>query len=420
MKTTLQIAHANIPYPEKGDDAHLVRLINGTDSAWLLAVADGLTLNAGKAAALWVINWLDKVEEVENPRKIYQALRRTLAEERGVHNESETTLTCGILREVYVGDETFLRFDYFAIGDSPIWKVVESKKSSRYPFQRVIIHGPPYPAETAQVYATVRLHRGDVDGMVTFGSVEIGPDEVLVVCTDGIPEREVFIRDIGKSEDTDGAPTSLCHWLFQRSPYLSEDLRAVLANYNRRGVLYDDTTIIVARLGRATTTDDNAHSSWPAEVHASAITSQLDVSADRSCDSSSGGPPADPVHSGGVTEPRERMAADEHTVAEPAADWSIEVSTAPEGQTEPADNPNEDTMYANEVVAAPAPEEMAPSASPACDTDMDVMSEAKTEEIASEGTTPESYCETATGDASVEETEKSIGATSPRPTAPKD
>lgn len=101
--------------------------------------------------------------------------------------------TCGILRQLSDEGETFLRFEYFAIGDSPIWKVILG--DSKYLFQRVLVHGPLYPAETARVYSTLRLHKKDIIGSIAFGVTEVALGEVLVVCTDGIPEREVFIRD---------------------------------------------------------------------------------------------------------------------------------------------------------------------------------------------------------------------------------
>ena len=188
----MEIARAQIQQDGKGEDAYLVRRLDGNGMVQILAVADGLSLSGGKAAANWVINCIKRLTEVETPRSIYKALRRELGRSRQVE-ESETTLTCGILRQVSDGDDNFLRFEYFAIGDSPIWKVVLG--DSKYPFQRILVHGPPYPAETARVYSTLRLHKKDITGSVAFGVTEVALGEVLVVCTDGIPEREVFIRD---------------------------------------------------------------------------------------------------------------------------------------------------------------------------------------------------------------------------------
>jgi hypothetical protein len=240
----MEIAGAQIQRPEKGEDAYLVRPLNDNGSAILLAVADGLSLNDGKAAAQWVIEHLRQTTATDNPRAILGELRSKLAGARQA-DQSETTLTCGIVRQMDGETAQYLRFDYFAIGDSPVWKVIEGDSGSRYPFQRLSVHGPPYPAETARVYATVRLHLGDIRGTVTFGAVEIAAGEVLVVCTDGIPEREVFIRDLNASgEDAPG----LCKWLFQQLPYDNGSLAELLSSYERRGVLFDDATIISIRL----------------------------------------------------------------------------------------------------------------------------------------------------------------------------
>src|SRR5258706_11770924 len=179
----MEIAHAQIQRPEKGEDDYLIRPIHSAGSDLLLAVADGLSLNGGKAAATWAIEYLRGITDIESPRHIFEAIKRELAQPRDQVEQSETTLTCGILRQLGTEQDGFLRFEFFAIGDSPIWKVVVG--DSRYPFQRVLIHGSPYPAEPARVYSTVRLHAGEVRGVVTFGAVEVASGEVLVVCTDG-------------------------------------------------------------------------------------------------------------------------------------------------------------------------------------------------------------------------------------------
>jgi len=258
MRIAMEIARAQIQQDGKGEDAYLVRRLDGNGMVQILAVADGLSLSGGKAAANWVINCIKRLTEVESPRSIYKALRRELGRSRQVE-ESETTLTCGILRQVSDGDDNFLRFEYFAIGDSPIWKVVLG--DSKYPFQRILVHGPPYPAETARVYSTLRLHKKDITGSVAFGVTEVALGEVLVVCTDGIPEREVFIRDfiarVDESSDKDG----LCHWLFRQKRYSNHKLKRVLESYDTQGILFDDATIIAARLEPASI--NNAEATVP-------------------------------------------------------------------------------------------------------------------------------------------------------------
>jgi|GEM_PF-6168388 len=241
----MEIARAQIQQEGKGEDAYLVRRLDEKGMVKLLAVADGLSLSGGKAAAHWVINCLRRLTEVDSPRSIYKALKRELGRSRQVE-QSETTLTCGILRQVIYGDDNFLRFEYFAIGDSPIWKVILG--DSKYPFQRIMVHGPPYPAETARVYSTLRLDKKDITGSIAFGVTELALGEVLAVCTDGIPEREVFVRDFVSRVDEDSGKAGLCHWLFQQRKYSDRKLKRVLESYDKQGVLFDDATIITARL----------------------------------------------------------------------------------------------------------------------------------------------------------------------------
>lgn len=263
----MEIASAQLQRPDKGDDAYIVRSLDNIGSAKLIAVADGLSLNDGKAAANWVINHLTRITDADSPRTILEGIRRELSQSQ-YPLQSETTLTCGILQKIDTAHHTFLRFEYFAIGDSPIWKVVTG--DSRYPFQRFLVHGTPYPAETARVYSTVRLHEGDIKGRITFGAIEIEHNEVLVVCTDGIPEREIFVKDISNAESSDSI--SLCRWLFQVSPYDNDKLAEVLLNYDKRGVLFDDATIVTARLLPLSVNDANTHQANSVNVESKPIT----------------------------------------------------------------------------------------------------------------------------------------------------
>jgi hypothetical protein len=123
------------------------------------------------------------------------------------------------------------------------------ESDSKYPFQRVLVHGPLYPTETARVYSTLRLHKKDIIGSIAFGTTEVALGEVLVVCTDGIPEREVFIRDFVPPDERNSRKDGLCQWLFQKRKYNKKKLKQVLAHYDELGVLFDDATIIAARLG---------------------------------------------------------------------------------------------------------------------------------------------------------------------------
>ncbi len=245
----IEIAEANLPYPSKDEDACLVRSVDGAEMVKLLAVADGLSMSGGRLAAQTIIRILNQVDSLDSARSIFEQMSLLLSNERDDYPESETTITCGLLKCVHTQGDAYLRFDFFAIGDSPIWKVVRAPKGSRFPFQRYLVHGTPYPSETAKVYSTVRLPQRDVNGPVTFGTIEISSNEVLVICTDGIPERDVFFRDHNNRSDlTSNKATGLCNWMFQDERYNDEGIEAVLNDYCRRDLLYDDATIIVARV----------------------------------------------------------------------------------------------------------------------------------------------------------------------------
>lgn len=245
----LQLAVATLAHQGKGDDAKVNRELGGR---WLLAVADGLTHHSGGIAAREVIELLEKLEALPNDaRALFEDLRAALPR-AGTSPESRTTLTCGILSVEDRGGAPALVFDFFAIGDSPVWRVVRGPDGDRYPFQRYTLHGAPYPSETSKVYGTVRPHHPEpLQGTVSFGRAEVPAGDVLVICTDGIPERDVFVRDHAGPVERGGAAEYLCDWFFGARPYADMSLKKVLDGYARRNVLYDDATLIAARLAVA-------------------------------------------------------------------------------------------------------------------------------------------------------------------------
>lgn len=238
----IDIACTQIDYPEKGEDTYVVRKVG---NSYLLAVADGLSMDNGRAAARWAKEYLDGISHIQSARCIFDALKVALSNDPNEYERSETTLTCGILTESESSGGLTLRFDFFAIGDSPIWKVV-STCDSKYPYQRYLIHGEPYPAETSKVYSTLRLKEREIKGVVSFGSVDLSVGEVLVVCSDGIPEREVMVRDLSATVQSN--QPKLCEWLFDSASYEDASLQNVLNGYRGRELLFDDATLIVARL----------------------------------------------------------------------------------------------------------------------------------------------------------------------------
>jgi len=240
----INIASAMIEFPDKGEDRILVRKLAG---AYLLAVADGLTGDNGRAAAEWAKQFLEVTNNTESARDVFEALKSSLANESRTFEDSRTTLSCGILSETEKFGIKSLQFDFFAIGDSPIWRLVRNRNGKHH-YQRYLIHGGPYPAETSKVYSTLRLKEKDISGNVAFGSAEFGEGEVLVVCSDGIPERQVMVRDFDNTSET--YLPKLCQQLFDPSRYHDAMLQTVLAGYEKSELLYDDTSIIVARLDK--------------------------------------------------------------------------------------------------------------------------------------------------------------------------
>jgi len=232
---TIEVACSQVPYLNKDEDAFVLRQVG---EHFILAVADGLSMRNGRAAAKWVAEHIETTTATDCIYALYDKLVACLQDVAPGQTESETTLSCGILR---VGSRArTLVFEYFAIGDSPIWKVVQSG-DGRYPYQRYLVCGSPYPAENAKLYSTISLQDRSITGAVNFGSVTLLEEEVLVVCSDGLPEREVLVRDLAREN-------SLCRWLFGQSPYTNQSMQEVLSDYGTRDIFVDDTTVIAARL----------------------------------------------------------------------------------------------------------------------------------------------------------------------------
>jgi hypothetical protein len=231
---------------EKGEDAVLVR---SEGDSHLLAVADGVSMSDGRVAANTVIDILRNAPRLDDARTVFADLLAALPR-AGDYPSSATTLTCGVLRPVLADASPHLRFDFFAVGDSPIWRVVQLPAGGRYSFQRYVVHGTPYPSETAKVYATIRPHNLDpIAGSIAFGRVDIPISESLIICTDGIPERDIFAREqLNSGSEPNGRPLTFCEWLFEPTVYDDKSVERLLENYDSRGLLYDDASLIVVRL----------------------------------------------------------------------------------------------------------------------------------------------------------------------------
>jgi hypothetical protein len=242
----IEVASARKLQSDKGDDDLLVRW---EGDSILLAVVDGLSMADGRAAATAVVDTLRSLERITDAHSVYQELVSKLPCGIEAPN-SATTLTCGVLRTVRSDNSSWLRFDFFAIGDSPVWRVVRLDGEGPYSYQRYVIHGAPYPGEPAKVYATVRPHnREPVRGSVAFGSVDIPLHEVLVLCTDGVPERRLFSREAQRIDaGVEEGRRNFCQWVFGPKQLDNEEALRYLDGFHQQGVLYDDATFIVARL----------------------------------------------------------------------------------------------------------------------------------------------------------------------------
>jgi hypothetical protein len=266
----IDVASAQVSYPSKGEDTFIARRIG---DAWLLAVADGLTMDNGRAAAQWAVEFLASTCATNSIRTIFDEMLVHLRSDVRSHPRSETTLSCGILTHADAPDT--LRFSFFAIGDSPIWKIVRTH-DARYPYQRYLVHGAPYPSETARLYSTLRLKERDISGAVSFGSVDIEPGAVLVVCSDGIPEREIMVRDLA----AETAAIRLCDWLVGPQAFSDEGLEEVILGYERRGLLSDDATLIAARTLSVAVSSEVMHEIAPEASESAEFEPGLDAAYD--------------------------------------------------------------------------------------------------------------------------------------------
>ena len=158
--------------------------------------------------------------------------------DRQPYPQSHTTLSCGVVSAA----EGTLKFDFFAIGDSPIWKVV-SNRSEELDFQGFVVYSGPFPGEQEQVYSTLNLKGGSIDGAVYFGSVDIGPREVLVLVSDGIPDVRFFWDD--QDPKRNKASPKIGLRLLDPAPLDDETLARLVVAYDQNYLLIDDDASLV-------------------------------------------------------------------------------------------------------------------------------------------------------------------------------
>lgn len=245
----LQYAKANLPAYGKGDDTVFLHPLG--EQALLLGVADGVSNASGGAAARWISTTMADLctasgAETWTARELFARLLQRLedhAAQSPTGNQSLSTLSCGIARP---NSSDFLRFDFFGIGDSPIWRIFRPTPSLLR-FQASVAFGAPVPSECAAVYNFVDLAHGRVEGPVHFGSVDIQHGELLVVATDGVPETQVLFDD----QDLPGSSPQLLESLLAAPEINDEMLIRLLLGYNDRSLLIDDdASLAVVRFGQ--------------------------------------------------------------------------------------------------------------------------------------------------------------------------
>jgi serine/threonine protein phosphatase PrpC len=246
----IEISKATRPVPGKGQDRVFSASLRG--GRHLIGVADGLTGERGEFAAEWVSKELQAMarrHSFPNARSVLRQLKQRLAiVARENQPDSHTTLTCGIVEWVGKDAHAHLKFDFFAVGDSPAWRLVPCNLGG-LAFQGFTIHGAPFPGEQGRVYSTVDLAAGRIDGVVHFGSVDLEPGEALVIATDGLPEGRLFWDD-QEPEDAEGSP-QLMRRLLDDTPLSDEQLLQILHDYDAARMLVDDdASIVVVRVAR--------------------------------------------------------------------------------------------------------------------------------------------------------------------------
>lgn len=252
MTLQLQWAKANLPAHDKDEDAVFIyRLPDNV--GLLLGVADGISTANGRQAARWIAQTMselacDSGAGSWDARLLFEQFAKRLSDAALAARltDSHSTLSCGIARSNLALATPFLRFEFFGIGDSPIWRVVRTATRTLR-FQASIAYGPPVPSEMAGLYSWVNLGQGRVEGQVHFGSVDVQEGELLIVSTDGVPESRVLIDD----QDRDVNSPRLIDRLMHAVEINDAMLWQLLQNYEQQKLLIDDdASLAVVRLAR--------------------------------------------------------------------------------------------------------------------------------------------------------------------------
>jgi hypothetical protein len=247
-KPTLQWAKAC--RPTRGEDRVFTFPLAGR-RALLVGVADGVSSANGRYAAEWIEQTMRDVANTAKGRVLgARKLFRIVSDALVVSDvlpitetmDSLSTLSCGICRLRDDDGSPILRFEFFAVGDSPIWRFTRLVPPREPSFQASVVYDSPTPREQGLVYSFVSLLNRRIEGRPHFGAVELAEGEMLLVASDGVPEWRIFGEDQDPKYSSDSP--KLIDRLLSAESITDELLEKALLEYDRRGMLIDDDASI--------------------------------------------------------------------------------------------------------------------------------------------------------------------------------
>lgn len=276
MISEFQLAKASRLVPGKGEDCVFASRL-GSDGCFLMGVADGISTANGGDAARWIKKTMDSIAmeigaELMGAHDLFERFHSLLENATSVHqlSDSHSTLSCGIGRWIHSKKSAYIRFEFFGIGDSPIWRIVPGQ-SGELTFQVSSVYSPPTPSEQGCVYSSVNLGAGRIDGRVHFGSVDIEEGELLIVATDGIPDYRVVFDD--QDPERVGRSPKMIDTLLRSKSFDDAMLVNFIAAYDENRLLIDDdASMAVARWGRSFFSNSD-ESECPASIDSTQIES---------------------------------------------------------------------------------------------------------------------------------------------------
>lgn len=243
----LQFGKACRPY--KGEDrVFAFELAN--DGGLLVGVADGVSTADGDVAAGWIEKTMHEIassahgDKPPSARDVFKHVNEALArlDPSARTTDSLSTLSCGVCRIKNVDAAPVMHFDFFGVGDSPMWRVAPLVNGGDVRFQASVVYESPTPREEGMVYGFVSLKDRRIEGRPHFGSVDLAEDELLVLASDGVPEWQIF----GADQDPAVSKTSpkLIDRVLDAQSLDDAMLNDLMLEYDRQKMLIDDDASI--------------------------------------------------------------------------------------------------------------------------------------------------------------------------------